>query len=137
MPDTVITRINSLNRDQPEQFIFTNRRGRPIGDVKILWVDPSDVNYTEILGVDASDIDINNIKIPGVDVDIQEPQVIEIVDPEIPPTEPTSIEPAPVHQVATKVYLIPYIQQVDPELCRSSRVTTQTENYTPSMSGSK
>ena len=35
MPDTVITRVNALGSDQPEQLIFTDRRGRPIGNVKI------------------------------------------------------------------------------------------------------
>ena len=32
---------------------------------------------------------------------------------------------------------MPDIQQVEPALCRSSRVSTNTENYTPSMSGPK
>ena len=32
MPDTVITRVNALGRDQLEQLIFINRCGRPFGD---------------------------------------------------------------------------------------------------------
>ena len=87
--------------------------------------------------MDASDIDIDNINILGVDVDIQEPQVIEIINPGIPPTKPAPIEPAPLHQVAAAVEPMPAIHQVDPELRRPSRVRTQTENYTPSMSGYK
>ena len=47
--------------------------------------------------MDASDIEVDNIKIPGVDVDIQEQQVIEIIDTDIPPTDPAPIEPATVH----------------------------------------
>ena len=90
-----------------------------------------------IRGVDASDIDVKNIEIPGVDVDIQEPQVIEIIDPKIPPTDPDNIEPETVHQADAAVDPMPDIQQVDPKLCRSSRVRTQKEKYTPSMSGSK
>jgi hypothetical protein len=35
LPDTVIARVNALETDQPEQLIFTDRRGRPIGDVEI------------------------------------------------------------------------------------------------------
>ena len=89
IPDTVITRVNSLGRDQSEQLIFTDRRGRPISDVVISGVDPSGVEHIGIPGVDPSDVD--NIKIPGVDVDIQEPQVIDIVDPDIPPNEPAPI----------------------------------------------
>ena len=87
--------------------------------------------------MDASDTDVENIKIPGVDVDIQEPQVIGIVDPKIPPTNSAPIEPAPVHQADAVVEPMPSIQKVDPELRRYSIVRTQTENYTPSMSGSK
>ena len=70
-------------------------------------------------------------------MDIQEPQVIEIIDPEISPTDPDPIEPATVHQADSSVEPMPAIQQVEPELLSSSRVRTQTEKYTPSMSGSK
>ena len=87
--------------------------------------------------MDTSDIDVDNIEIPGVDVDIQEPQVIDIVDPGIPPTDPAPIEPAPLHQLTVVVEPIPAMQQVGPELCRSSIVKTQTEKYTLSMSGYK
>ena len=84
MPNIVITRVNYLGSDQPEQLNFTYRRGRPISNVKIPGVDPSDVDHIEIPGVDASDIDVDNIEIPGVNGDIHEPQVIDIVDPNIP-----------------------------------------------------
>ena len=87
---------------------------------------PSEIDPIEIPGLDALDIDVYNIYIPRVDVDIQEPQVIEIVDPDIPPTEPSSIEQVPAHQVAAALETVPVIQQVDPELHRSSRVRTQT-----------
>ena len=100
-------------------------------------MDTSNVDHIKIPGVDASDIDVDNIDIPGVDVNIQEPQVIDIIDPDIPPTDPDPIEPATVHQADAAVEPIPSIQQVEPELRRSSRVKTHTENYTPSMSGSK
>ena len=53
MPDTVITRVNALDSDQPEQLVFTNRRGRPIGNVKIPGVDTSNADHIEIPGVDA------------------------------------------------------------------------------------
>ena len=86
MSYTVITRVNALGSDQLYQLIFTNRRGRPIGDVKIPGVDPSDAKHIDIPGVDAEDIDVENIEIRGVDVDMQEPQVIEIIDTNIPLT---------------------------------------------------
>ena len=101
IPDIMITRVNALVSDQPEQLIFNDIRGRPMGDVKIP-------------GVDASDIDVKNIEIPGVHVDIQEPQLIEIIDPDISPTDPDPIEPARVHQEDASVELMPAIQKVEP-----------------------
>ena len=71
----------------------------------VRWIhswDPSDVDIN-IPGVGESDIYIDNIDIPGVDVDIQEPQVIKIIDPDIPPTDPSPIEPSVVNQVAASV----------------------------------
>ena len=118
-------------------MIFTDRIGCPIGDIKIPQVDPSDADHIKIPGADVSDIDLENIEIPGVDVDIQEPQVIDIIDPNIPPTDPDLIEPSTLHQADAAVEPIPAIQQVDPKLLRSSRVRTQTENYNLIMSGSK
>ena len=89
MPDTVITRVNAICSEQPEQLILTNRHGRSIVNAKIPGVDPSDVDHIDIPGVDPLDVD--NIDIPGVDVDIQEPQVIDIVDPGTPPTDTAPI----------------------------------------------
>ena len=86
--------------------------------------------------MDASDIDIENIDIPGVNVDIQEPQVIEVIDLVIPPTDPDPIEPATVHQAYAAVEPMPTIHQVGPEIRKSSRVRTHTENYILSISGS-
>ena len=73
MPGKVITRVNALGSDQLEQLIFTDRRGRPISNVKIPGVNPSEIDHIKIPGVDALDIDVDNIEIPGMDVDIQEP----------------------------------------------------------------
>ena len=109
MQDTLITRVNTLGSDQPEQLIFTNRCGRPIGDAEIPGVDPSDADHIEISGVDASEISVDNIEIPGVDVDIQDPQDIEIINFDIPPTEPAPIEPETVHHLDAAVELIPAI----------------------------
>ena len=100
-------------------------------------MDTSNANHIKIPGVDESYIDVKNIDIPGVDVDIQEPQVIEIIDTDIPPTDPDPKEPARLHQAHASVDTMPAIQQVESELHRSIRVRTQTENYTPSMSGYK
>ena len=48
MPQTVIDRVNHLGKDQPEQFIFTDRKGQPIGEVE------------DIPGADDLDTDADN-----------------------------------------------------------------------------
>ena len=133
----MITRVNDLGSDQPEQLVFTDRCGCLIGDFEITEVDPYDANHIDIPGVDASEIYVDNIEIPVVDVDIQDPQVIKIIDSDIPPTNPEPIEPATVQQAYAAVELMPAIQQLEPELRRYSRVRTQIDSYTPSMSSSK
>ena len=45
MPDTVITSVNAIGSDQPEQLIFTNICGHPIGDVEIPGVDTSNADH--------------------------------------------------------------------------------------------
>ena len=114
MTDTVITCVNAPDSDQPEQLIFTDRHGLPIGNVKIPGVNTSNANHIKIPGVDASDIDVDNIDILGVDADIQEPQVIEIIDPNIPLTDPDPVEPSTVHQAYAKVEPMTAIQHGDP-----------------------
>lgn len=79
MPNSVVDRVNTLGKDQPELFIFTDRKGRPIGDI-------------EPLGPDDDLDDDNNDETPGVDAGVNEtPQVtddtvIDIVQPDNPVT---------------------------------------------------
>ena len=39
MPDTVIARVNEIYCNEPNRFIFINRRVHPIGDLEITGVD--------------------------------------------------------------------------------------------------
>ena len=39
MTDTVIHRFNQLGRVQPKCFIFTDQKGRPIGNINLTRVD--------------------------------------------------------------------------------------------------
>ena len=39
MTDTVIHRVNQIGRGQPKRFIFTDQKGRLIGNVKLTGVD--------------------------------------------------------------------------------------------------
>ena len=42
MPDTVIYHVNKIAWNEPNQFIFTDRSGHPIGDIDITGVDRDD-----------------------------------------------------------------------------------------------
>ena len=65
MPNSVIQRVQEFGKDQPEQFIFTDRKGRTIGDI-----EPISSHY-------ALDDD-EHIEIPGVDRgEIETPQITE------------------------------------------------------------
>ena len=41
MTDTIIARLNELEKGEPENCIFTDRKGRIIGDAKITGADTS------------------------------------------------------------------------------------------------
>jgi hypothetical protein len=65
MPNSIISRVNKLRKDQPTQFNFTDHKGSLISDIE---PDSSDNQY-----------DLNNedhAKIPGVDWGkIETPQI--------------------------------------------------------------
>ena len=42
IPDTVIARIKEIFCNKPNKFIFTDRRGIPIGDIEIKGLDRDD-----------------------------------------------------------------------------------------------
>jgi hypothetical protein len=93
MPDTVIAHVNALETDQPEQLIFTDQRGRPIGDVEIPGVmdfEEEDNNDAVIPVLDP--VDIDGVELPGVDIAGQAPQTIEIDDLDIPQPDPPLIK---------------------------------------------
>ncbi len=141
MPDMVIARVNALGTDQPEQLIFTNRCGCPIGDVEI----PGVMDFEEEDNDDAKmpvldPIGVNGVELPGVDVAGQAPQTIKIDDLNIPQSNPPLIE-------TVKEPTVPQMEQDEPTqvaqpmetigLWRSTQVKIQPKLYQPTMTGSK
>jgi hypothetical protein len=153
MPQTVIDQVNHLGKDQPEQFIFTDRKGQPIGDVE------------DLPGADDLDTDADN-ELAGVDGKIETPQYLEPIpetmnqtddlninennqgiEEDAIPDDNQEVEPAPVEQSPdtqvedTQVEDIPpttTAPDVTPGVQRSTRVRMQTRDndYIPSLSGS-
>jgi len=135
MPKSVVDRANFIGKDQPQQAVFFDRNGNPIGDDDAVHEAPADQtadlpgemipevapDHPEITGVDVDNYDLvdstNPVEIPGVDpsADTQH-QTIEINDINVsPPAEPSLIEPEQPR--------------------RSGRECKPTEKYIPSMSG--
>jgi hypothetical protein len=145
MPDTVIARVNTLGRDQPEQLIFTDRRGRLIGDVEVPGVDFETDDDAELPGVDP--VDVDHVELPGVDAGNDTPQIVEIDDLDIQAADPAPIEWEPPVTVDTVDEIpaepvvpapAPVAQPVEtPGIRRSARVRTQPKAYAPSMSGTR
>jgi hypothetical protein len=139
MPDTVIARVNTLGRDQPEQLIFTDRLGRLIGDTDDAEipgvVDSDEDDDAEIPGVDI-------VELPGVDVaDVETdnaPQIVEIDDLDIPAPDPQPVAADTVEQAQTQAAPVEPAPVAQPAgVRRSTRIKKQTKAYAPSMSGSR
>ncbi len=77
MPDTVIARVNELGKAEPEQFVFTDRSGRQIGDIELPEVDGDNETPQEIIPQELLNEEVEN------------------VDLEITPTEEEAISPEP------------------------------------------
>jgi hypothetical protein len=93
MPDTVITCVNALGTDQPEQLIFTNLCRCQIRDVKIPGVMDFEEEDNDNAVMPVLDpVDIVSVELPGVDVAGQAPQTIEIDDLDIPQPDPPLIK---------------------------------------------
>lgn len=151
--DLVINRVNALGHDQPEDMVFLDRRGRPIGDIEIPGVDASDeagpsLDDFQLPGVDP--IVEDAIEIPGVDAEgPQDPfqdaeEEIDDLEAEEPMEETVGVEAPVAAPVAAEVNLNPNQGQAQGQvpaeqegLRRSTRVRTQPKRYTPSMTGSR
>ena len=54
IPKTVIDRVNVLGKDQPEHFIFNNRKGQQVGESEITGLE-GDQNMTSIFVIEEDD----------------------------------------------------------------------------------
>ena len=70
MPQSVIDRLNFIDRDQPTQVVFTDRSGNVIGDDDPTYEDNSDPSAhfdSPLLGEIIPDVAPDNVNITGVD----------------------------------------------------------------------
>ena len=145
MTDTVIRRVNQLSRGQPKRFIFTDRKGRPIGIVEFKGVDGEESQ--EKLDED------DNLELPDAvdeELSVQPPEMYQppsleycpdtrktvehhVELPHMQPTHPPKIVADPIG-VAEQAQ-VPVLYSI-PGVGRSTRVKVQTQQpCTPSMTG--
>ena len=131
MPDTVITRVNELGRDQPEQLVFADRRGRLIGDVQqIPGVEPVEIAGVEPDEANIVDMPELDVELPGVDVETGEQQ--EIVPPQLSEDDecdldaPIGLEPENKNDPVA-VATPPIEEPAAPTLRRSERIFAKTK----------
>ena len=146
MSDTVIARVNTLGAGQPEQLVFTDRRGRPIGDVELTGVDggTEEGDPIEIVAppnVEVED-DLDDEPIPTMDEDPELEAEAAANPTEIHEDLAQEPEAEPAEQQGPdEIPGVPAEQQdpvETPGVRRSTRVKFQTrEPYVPSMTGSK
>jgi hypothetical protein len=155
MPNSVITRVHELGKDQPEQFIFTDRRGRLIGDVEPLSSDDTydlnDDDHVEIPGVDRGSIETpqitdepnRNAQAPEEDQTNFFPAIDDNpgIEVDIVPDDNQEIEPPLIQEATTTTRTKPEPTGSGnleiPGVRRSTRVKFQTkQDYIPSLSGS-
>jgi hypothetical protein len=142
MPDTVIACVNALGTDQPKQLIFTDRRGRPIGDVEIPGVmdfEEEEDDDDAVMPV-LDPVAVDGVELPGVDVAGQAPQTVEIDHLDI-------LQPDPPLIKTVEELTVPQMEQDEPSqvaqlmettgLRRSTRVKIQPKLYEPTMTGLK
>jgi hypothetical protein len=140
MPDTVLSLVNKLAADQPEQFVFTDRHGRQIGDVEL----PGVYGDTTIEIPDAHDDAPPQLGAPIIESDLDVEQESALPEHKSAPlpdpvlqendesaTAPEAPVPLTVHQETTQgTHEIPGVR-------RSTRVKFTEQPYTPSMTDNK
>ena len=162
MPDSVIARVNKLAKDQPEDLIFTNKKGELIGDVEVTGVDGELEQVTPQIETIEEDNDLelqaeqealDQIMDEEPAAAPNEPKVVVDDEPraEAQPEElvvlspQDSLQTVPESEVAPQVETV--VQPVETTAAepaqstgvrRSTRVKFQAkEPYVPSMTGSR
>ena len=150
MLDTVIARVNARSADQPEDLVFTDHQGHPIGDVEIPGVPNDDDDEVVIEDIpppvmdalEPNPIDID-IELPGVDlVGTQDPPIVttnddlNITAPYPTLNDPPLIETVEENDVPDPPDPAPEPVPTPKGVCRSTRVRSAPKRYMPSMSSS-
>ena len=139
-PQSVIERVHLLARGMPALPVFTDRRGRVIGDTQDLYTDDNNNDESPPLTDDAflpgvhTDETGDDLEIPGVDP-VQEELPPTPVDLDFAPANEDDVDPPMV--LSNDAPEAPAVA-VDDGVRRSTRVRTQAKPaYIPSMTGKK
>ena len=165
MPDTVIARVNEIGKGEPEQLTFTDRKGRPIGDVELTGVDSGEAPQSDVIQNDdptvyeadldpidpqddepIEDSDQTIIEPIGTD-DFEQPRIEDpppiqpAVEPQpAPPVQEPALQRAPAAPAAPPGQTpgVPAPPGPTPGVRRGTRTRAKPKpSYIPSFSGKK
>ena len=105
--NTVTHRINQLGRGQPKRFIFTDQKGRPIGNFELTGVDGEEAQEELDEYDDLELIDAVAEEFSAQPPELNEPPALEY-RPDIRQPVEHYVEPPPlhIHQILLQIQLV-------------------------------
>jgi hypothetical protein len=153
MPDTVISRVNELGKDQPEHLAFTDRQGRTLGDVEITGVDEAEASDNGTVADKTPQIEIEHEFEYAPDAELVDQEQVDLPkEPQVPLIEePIDVEtvegdddkedddtPAVTFKNDEPAQQpMPDETEETPGVRRSTRTKSQPKQYIPTMTGNK
>ena len=141
IPDTVIARVNELSWNEPDRFIFIDRRDRPIGDINTIREDRDSVDNngnnslqdpTHKFQATEKAEEEPIIPDPNIDLEINHKTNTEQLQaPKESPEDPITV----TVQLSTTTEEGNRPNHPSTGVRRSSRVKMQTNSYNPSITG--
>ncbi len=137
MPTSIVDRVNFIGRDQPQQTVFLDCSGNPIGDGDAAYAKDPAEQAADLPGEVIPEVAPDHVKITGVDmgntVEPIKPQVNDLMSPvEIPGVDATQ------HTIEINDLNVsppPESALVESAPRQSGQECKATEKYVPSMSG--
>ncbi len=77
MPKSVVDQVNFIGQDQPQQAVFLNHSGNPVGDGDAAYAEDLAEQAADLLGEVIPTVALNHIIITGVDME----NTVEPIEP--------------------------------------------------------
>jgi hypothetical protein len=137
MPQSIVDQVNFIGQDQPQQAVFLDHSGNPIGDGDAAYAENLAVQAADLPGEVIPEVAPDHVKIIGVDmentVEPIEPQVNDLMSPvEIPGVGATQ-QTIEINDLNVSPPPEPALVESTPR--QSGQEHKAMEKYVPGMSG--